>query len=482
MKKLTLFVFYSFLSFQLFSQNFEKTYSFNPLPPKSSESANSAIELSNGNYLIAINDRILCVSQNGDSLYSKSYKTEGFSAISKLFRNNKGELLAAILPSYGRITFAIINETSLDTVKTFKVPNQNNRTDYNILGAEALPNGDIIVSYNESNTDGGIIRRFTPGSNKFIWSRDYASVNTTIRGIVIDDTTIVVTGYKAAANSQYELFVSKIGFSNIVLWSKQFDRGNNINRDNLIGITKNKDGNYLVATNMTWNDIMQPTVVVVGKNGDSLSASHLEFYNGKAINHGFLVSIVPYGNGFLACGKINQNRTAPDSSAKGVGFMAAFKVENDGSISGASLFNKNGIYEYATETYAGSEAWSNGGIATSDGYYLIYGKGPKLVDGGTGWVYDYRWRGYIVKSKNMLKTTAISKLEFRKAILFPNPSSDFLKINMLSYQPQLVTVTDINGRKVLQTMITSNEIDISGLRAGNYIITGVNWYAKFIKE
>jgi hypothetical protein len=82
----------------------------------------------------------------------------------------------------------------------------------------------------------------------------------------------------------------------------------------------------------------------------------------------------------------------------------------------------------------------------------------------------------------MLKTTAISKLEFRKAILFPNPSSDFLKINMLSYQPQLVTVTDINGRKVLQTMITSNEIDISGLRAGNYIITGVNWYAKFIKE
>ncbi len=72
-------------------------------------------------------------------------------------------------------------------------------------------------------------------------------------------------------------------------------------------------------------------------------------------------------------------------------------------------------------------------------------------------------------------------------ILYPNPAKSVLNLNSLeNLSDSVYTVFDMNGRRVLNSKLSSNTIDVSELSAGNYILRLMSGNAiksqKFIKQ
>lgn len=98
------------------AQNFENIFSVTGL--NTNEYANTALELSNGNFLIGINNQILCLAPNGDSLWTKNYN--GYGDIAKLFFNNSNELLAAT--TKGKMLILKIDPNNGDSIGSITLP------------------------------------------------------------------------------------------------------------------------------------------------------------------------------------------------------------------------------------------------------------------------------------------------------------------------------------------------------------------------
>ncbi len=138
-----LFITSVLLSLNLSAQNFEKIFSVTGI--NTNEYANTAIELSNGNFLIGINNRVLCLAPNGDSLWTKTYINYG--DVAKLFFNNANELLLAT--TKGKMLILKIDPNNGDSIGSITLPNQPSNGGYTIYDMVVLPDGDIIYCYNK---------------------------------------------------------------------------------------------------------------------------------------------------------------------------------------------------------------------------------------------------------------------------------------------------------------------------------------------
>ena len=72
-------------------------------------------------------------------------------------------------------------------------------------------------------------------------------------------------------------------------------------------------------------------------------------------------------------------------------------------------------------------------------------------------------------------------------ILYPNPTKDYLFLNTTyNFENAIYTVFDISGKRVLNSRLSSNTIDVSALNTGNYFLrimdNGLIRTQKFIKE
>ncbi|MBK7956830.1 MAG: hypothetical protein IPK03_01140 [Bacteroidetes bacterium] len=121
----------------LHAQNFEKT--FNTRNTEGQEYANAGIELGNGKYLIGIDNRILCLSQNGDSLWTKIYT--GYGNIEKIFRDNNNNLMIAT--DIGKMMIAKIDSSNGDTISSHKPPKQFSNSGYKIVDVKSTPWGRL---------------------------------------------------------------------------------------------------------------------------------------------------------------------------------------------------------------------------------------------------------------------------------------------------------------------------------------------------
>jgi hypothetical protein len=185
-------IFFSALKTQ--AQNFEKLYNFSTAT-NNQEYANAGIQLSNGNFLIGINNHLLCLSSIGDSLWSKTFS--GYGDIAKLFFNNNNELLMAT--TKGKMTIVKIDPSNGDSLGSIAMPVQPLNYGYTIYDVQVLPDGDLVYCYNLGGSVASTIRRFTPGQTSNKWSNDYAGENWGPRSILLDDTTLVMTGYKGTS-------------------------------------------------------------------------------------------------------------------------------------------------------------------------------------------------------------------------------------------------------------------------------------------
>jgi hypothetical protein len=72
-------------------------------------------------------------------------------------------------------------------------------------------------------------------------------------------------------------------------------------------------------------------------------------------------------------------------------------------------------------------------------------------------------------------------------ILFPNPTKSILNLNTLdNLNDAVYSIFDMNGRRVLNSKLNSNTIDVSELSTGNYILRLMSGNSiqsqKFIKQ
>src|SRR5690606_19850889 len=70
--------------------------------------------------------------------------------------------------------------------------------------------------------------------------------------------------------------------------------------------------------------------------------------------------------------------------------------------------------------------------------------------------------------------TGINENETMRAInVYPNPASDVLKVAVGGTETQFVNLVDLQGRIVKQATVAlgENVLDISGINAGNYVLT-----------
>ncbi len=75
----------------------------------------------------------------------------------------------------------------------------------------------------------------------------------------------------------------------------------------------------------------------------------------------------------------------------------------------------------------------------------------------------------------------VDEVENRQFDIYPNPVKDVLRITNIT-DNQLVTIYSINGKIVKKIDVSTNdEINVSDLKSGLYIIGVGNKYSKFIK-
>lgn len=446
------------------AQTFEKIFSLGTAG--NTEYGNASFELENGNYLLGINNNILCLSSSGDSLWTKNYATYGY--VYKIFRDQNGKLMIAT--TSGKMLFANINESNGDVISSFYAPKQFSNSGYTIYDVEVLANGDYVISYNNGGGNAAIIQCFTPQATNYNWSNDYAGQGYSPKNVLVDDTSFVLAGYLDVPTWNKDFQVMKLSSKGTMLWKKSFTR-NSTGYDRLVGLQKNSIGNYLAATSMVKNDKIYPAVVVVSSNGDSIAVNTFDNHNGKSLNHGYLYDLSVAGSGFYAAGFINVNDSAPDQSVQGVGYMSAFEISNEGQFTASSAFNQLGVFEYATGYYDGSDAWGNNIIKTSDGNYLLSGVGSKQKGNSTV------WKGYVVKSDQFLSYVANETSVNDKVAtfsVFPNPSSSLLNVQA-AIENQSVNVVLCNGvgQTVYQAVglsSTNISLDVSALSAGYYLL------------
>jgi hypothetical protein len=464
-----LFITSVLLSLNLSAQNFEKIFSVTGI--NTNEYANTAIELSNGNFLIGINNRVLCLAPNGDSLWTKTYINYG--DVAKLFFNNANELLLAT--TKGKMLILKIDPNNGDSIGSITLPNQPSNGGYTIYDMVVLPDGDIIYCYNNGGGFGGIIRRYTPGQTANKWSNDYAGENWAPKNILIDDSTIIVAGYKGTS-TYANLIVRKIGINNTPIWNKEMIR-NTYYADRKLGIQKNVNGEYLIATSFNMYDILAPTIVKLTANGDSLSSSWVSNYSGHQVNHGYLTSLAPTTGGFIAAGYINYNLLNPVNVIDGLGFMCIFFINNNGIISQAKAYNQVGFYNYSPtgSEFDGAEGWGNGCFSTGNGKYLLYGVGNKIYNPGTGANFNPLWKGYVVQSDSLETVSGNQELSILKTncFLFPNPFNDKVYLaGKFNNNAVEIFVYDLGGTEVAHQQLKGidREIHLHQLPNGIYFV------------
>ena len=86
-------------------------------------------------------------------------------------------------------------------------------------------------------------------------------------------------------------------------------------------------------------------------------------------------------------------------------------------------------------------------------------------------------------------TLGISETNSNQFILYPNPASDYIRIQLTDMQSEIASVKiyDYQGRMVSDVKIQENQIGIQSLSAGNYMMVlqnsnGEKFSQKFVKK
>lgn len=242
----------------------------------------------------------------------------------------------------------------------------------------------------------------------------------------------------------------------------------------------NADGSFDNSFNMGY-EFINTGIYSMELNSDGkvvVGGSYVEFSGGEQIPR---------------ITRINSNGTLDTSFNNGQGFVTTlpvFKIQPDNKILVSNLQGYNGAYNGKI-----SRLNQNGTLDetfTNNGDGFLYSSGAASIEmDSNGRIYIF---GPQLNLYNGIPIYGIARLwgnslsikdeKTRKLILSPNPAKDFFN---LSEKAKEITVYDLSGRVVKTEIETTDQIDISVLSNGNYILkgeteSGERFNTKFIKN
>ena len=148
------------------------------------------------------------------------------------------------------------------------------------------------------------------------------------------------------------------------------------------------------------------------------------------------------------------------------GSACAFSLDGRGYVclgtNGALL---DDLIEYNPATNEWAIRASYGGSARKSAAAFVINNKAYV---GTG-------KGYSGKRRGMQEYSATdyTSLEENKAsplVIFPNPSNGLIQLKRTTTEPALISIYNLSGIKVMEKKFTGEEIDLSNLPGGNYIV------------
>jgi hypothetical protein len=458
-----------FVTTCLFGQSFDKQFMFNSAE-NATEQAFAGISLSNGNYLIGANNYILCLNANGDSLWNKKYVVDN---IEKFFRDPNGNLMVAA--KKGRIIVMQVNESNGDSVTTFTPPGQVATFNYNFYDIVVNAAGKYFLSYNQGGGDASIVTCFTPGATTPIWKLDFAGQSYHAKGLLIEDTTLIMAGYqRIGANSNANLQIRKYGIvGSQLIWQKSMFRSSSY-VDRLVGLQKNANNEFLVATTFGFESDLVATIAKFSNTGDSLAVHIMKDATYKG---GFLHSLTQSGDEFIAGGVLVKDTVTPSAAKIGYYSMGVFKVATDGRIVAYAAFNKIGLFKISANSYDASQCLGKGAFKTADNHYLVYGEGGMLRKNiNYPEYFETSRRTYVAKTNQLTSvgtSTLVEKInkENLALSLYPNPATE--EINITLTAPSILKLYGINGNLIWEKEAEAKlqNISIADLSTGIYLLS-----------
>lgn len=450
------------------------------------ETPSKAVQTQDGGYLIAgtstDNDNrvaaLLKVNANGDSQWVKKYPYYGGPhRMVDIFYDNQNNLIGVfefLMSGKGQnIRFARLDESTGDTISSFLAPKTNTANFYGYRASVQLSDGSyILVCQNMPAViaGAGIVIRFMPGQDTEMWEIDSLAQKVWVfNDIIVDGQDIVMTGHGPDPQGTKSVLIAKYDIANGKRkWNGRISFFSPYNDTYGRSLLKNSQGNYVVAGQ--WRikkgplNIITPVPAffVFSSNGDSLAINmEPNQYGGE------LSSIIKHGNGFLAAGRVDSGKVAPDANTYNIGHMALFAVNDDGTVPATPIaFNDMGWHQGSTGSpYLNSYFTGRGVLPVSDGI-LLYGTGNYLKSSGAAMAEDT----YLVKLNKSVNVPNVIQAD--DIAMYPNPVTDQLIVNTTAKGKQQLLITNIVGQHIttISTEQSQTSINTSNWAPGTYLV------------
>ena len=233
--------------------------------------------------------------------------------------------------------------------------------------------------------------------------------------------------------------------------------------------------------NMTETAILTPSDESAGqKFGSSVKIYQDDIVVGSGAGQGSAYVYSKPAEGWSSLTEIAK-LTAPTSSNSNFGYSV--DMDNDNIIIGAKRDNSNkgaayifekpssGIWEttttdsYTITTSDGNNYdWFGTSVSISGNNIIIGAPGDDDKDSGSGSIYIFRYDNSLSDNNSLF---------INDYLIYPNPTSGIVNIQLEGNNINQLTITDINGRVIISKEVNGNECsaDLSNYNKGVYFIT-----------
>ena len=186
-------------------------------------------------------------------------------------------------------------------------------------------------------------------------------------------------------------------------------------------------------------------------------------------NTGYVVSTV--SSSVIKTTDAGNNWSSSSPNVSGGLYSIKFPSDNIGFIVGGYPNNSSILY-----TNDAGVTWSNQTSSVSDPLFDVF-----FIDNNIG--YAVGMNGSIIKTVN--GSVGINEeLQTSFIKVYPNPTIDFINIELETKQNiERIIVSDITGNEIInKTNISNNEINVTSLRSGSYLVHIYSEQKVFIKK
>lgn len=456
--KLFFNIIFVLIAFSSKAQNFYRSYG-----NTDDEIAKGVIETKDSSFFIfgtsssfvngTSNFYLLSIDSTGIFNWSKTYGGTGIEQGNAISMKPNGHyLLTGYSNSYGNGGYDILN-IEIDSLGNQIWSKNHGGADWDYAFDNAiLPNGNSIItgstfSLGNGNQDGFLMMIDDNGDS--LWLKSYGSTDEDVLRKVISTSSgdIVAIGYTTLSNGDKDIYVVKTQSDGDTIWTKKYGTTSD---DEGFSLVEMSSGNYLM----------------VGYT-KGMGAGGRESYYFETDTSGSVIWTQNIGGSLEdefrdVCLKTNTNRffTAATTQSYGNG-------GNEGK--GYLLYYPGGYYLYSNNYGTGMEEEFNAIIYTNNKRCLMVGNtnSPYGNNNVLAVMSDSLFPTQLTMV-NYIDVTSIIENEISSFTFYPNPASDIIYFSENDLIE--IRITDLSGKIYRQESFQENELDISNLINGIYLI------------